>query len=45
MVPLLVNIIGLRDTPAVIISGMLKIRELVFITTEKANIDPATLVK
>ena len=45
MVPLLINITGLRDIPTVIISGVLKIRELVSITTEKANIDPAILVK
>ena len=45
MVPLLINITGLRDIPTVIISGVLKIRELVSITTEKANIDPVILVK
>ena len=45
IVPLLISITGLRDIPTVIISGVLKIRELVSITTEKANIDPATLVK
>ena len=44
-VPLLVSITSLRDIPAVIISGALEMRELVPITTEKANIDPATLIK
>ena len=45
MVPLLVNIISLRDIPTVIISGVLKIRELISIIIEKANIDSATLIK
>ena len=42
---LLISITGLRDTPAVIISGALEMRELVSITIEKANIDLAILVK
>ena len=44
-IPLLINITSLRDIPAVIINGVLKIRELISITTEKSNIDPAILVK
>ena len=43
MVPLLIGITGLRDTLVVIISGALEMRELVSITTEKANIDPVIL--
>ena len=45
MVPLLISTTSLRDIPIVIISGVLEIRELVFITIEKANINPIILVK
>ena len=44
-IPLFISITSLRDTPAVIISNALEIRELVFIIIKKANINLVILVK